>query len=208
MDAIQVLAPLLGVILGGVLSGFTAFFRARQERKRIIATALADLLEVRHRVVGFNLVMDKIQSLAGIPQEVMPTLRNLLDSITPLDTGLDERYNHAVTLLAGIDPVLGFSLRSKQTLPKVLSALRAHAAASNTDLAFYETVEAGLLTAVKPTLDSAVMELARNHSFFTTRKVAQIVGSSTEMQPEMSQFFERVIPSSSTSTPSGSPSAS
>ena len=54
MDAIQIISPLIGVVLGGFLTGIGAYLRARAERKRMVGQALSDLLEVRHHVVGGN----------------------------------------------------------------------------------------------------------------------------------------------------------
>lgn len=192
MEAIQVIAPLLGVVLGSVLAGMGAHWRTRQERKRVIATALADLLEVRHRLVATDTVLRKVRHLSGVAPAAMPGIRNLFDSMLPVDTGLGERYNKAVSLLAGIDPMLAFSLRSKELLPKLITGLRTKAIAEGVDLGMYETFECQLLIAAKPALDKAVLELARSHSLFTLRKVTRYMAKSAGLPDEATQFFEQL----------------
>jgi hypothetical protein len=49
LELLQIALPLLGAVLGSVLFGIGVHFKARQERSRLIASALSDLLEVRHR---------------------------------------------------------------------------------------------------------------------------------------------------------------
>lgn len=192
MEVIQVLAPLLGVIIGSVLAGIGAHWRGRQERKRVIAAALADLLEVRHRLIGFNAFLERIRHLSGVTPAAMPTIRSMFDSMLPVDPGLGERYNKAVSLLAGIDPMLAFSLRSKETLPKLIAGLRTKAIAEGVDLGAYETIESELLKAAKPALDKAVIELARSHSRSTIRKAKRHIAKSAELPDEAAQFLERL----------------
>lgn len=205
MDALQTISPLIGVVLGGLLTGFAAFLKARKDRKRVIAVALADLLEVRHRLVSVDLIIKTIRAQIDIKPDWMPALRNLFDSLLPGEAELDERYNKAVTMLSSVDPVLGFSLRSKNALPRVLGALRNQAASSGADLVMFESVEANLRTAITPSLNSAVVELAYAHSIFTARKVKRLVTKSESLPPEVLQFFEALKlspPSSSSSSTS------
>ena len=72
----------------------------------------------------------------------MPALRNLFESFVLPNDGVDDRYNNAVSLLAGIDPLLAFSLRSKNILPKVFASLRNFAIGTGADLKEFESVEA------------------------------------------------------------------
>ena len=192
MDALQTIAPLVGVLVGGALSGITAQLRARKERKRIIAVALADLLEVRHRLLAANLVIEKVATTAGIKAELLPHLRNFVESMEPVDAGLDERYSNAVSLLAGIDPVLAFDLRSKNVLPKVLSALRGIATSGSADLASFEFFESRLLSAVRPTLNRAVVELARAHSIVTAFKVKRRVQQTETIPADIAKFLNEM----------------
>jgi hypothetical protein len=208
MDALQTIAPLLGVVIGGLLTGVTAYVKTRQARKRVLAVALADLLEVRHRLVSVDLAIRALRDQVPIQADLMPALRNLFDSLLPGEAELDERYNKAVTMLSSIDPVLGFSLRSKNSLPRVLAALRTQAASNGADPALFEAVEASLRTAVTPSLNAAVVELAYAHSFFTGRRVKKMIANSGTLPPEVAQFFETLKPAPlALSTTASSPEA-
>ena len=189
MEALQTLGPLIGVVIGGLLTGVTAYLKARKDRKRVLAVALADLLEVRHRLVSVDLAIKALREQVPIQADLMPTLRNLFDSLLPGEAELDERYNKAVTMLSSIDPVLGFSLRSKNSLPRVLATLRNQAASSGGDLALFESLETSLRSAATPSLNAAVVELAYAHSFFTGRKVKKMIAKSSSLSPEVAQFF-------------------
>ena len=192
MEAIQTLGPLVGVVLGGLLSGIGSQLRARKDRKRIIAAALADLLEVRHRIVAVDLVLQELRVRFKIQPEMLSAARNLFDLIMPPDDSLDHRYDSAISLLAGIEPVLAYSLRSKNTFPRIFSSLRSQASTAGGNMAEFENLENNLRSAVKPKLDEAVLQLARSHSPFTVRKVKKLISSSNTLPPEAEQFFAQM----------------
>lgn len=192
MDALQVIAPLIGVILGGAISGIGGQLRARKERKRVIGLALTELLEIRHNMVAGEYAIKKLMSLARIKPELLPPLRNQIDSLLPSDPYLDDRYNTAVSLLAGIDPVLAFKMRSRNNFPKVLSKIRTAASDSKIDLAVLESFETMLRAAITPSITQSIEQLARNHSFETAYKVKKLIAQSDELSPEGAQFFNQL----------------
>jgi hypothetical protein len=197
MGALEVAGPLLGVVLGGVLTGITAFLRNRKERKRVIALALSDLLEVRHRMVAVELILKKISAVADIQIEQLPQFRAMLESIAPQDPGLDGRYDAAVSLLAGIDPILAFKMRSRNTLPKMFETLRTLATMHDVDPRAFANLEIFLRTAASPQLNVAVVQLARSHSIFTARQVKQLIKKSESIPTVANELFEqfsRTIP--------------
>lgn len=193
-DVLSTITPLIGVVVGGMLTGFTALLKARDERKRLIASALSDLLEVRHRIVSIDLFVKDLRERKGIQAEVMPVLRQMLDSVLPAEPEANARYDKAVTMLAGIDPVLGFTLRSKNLLPGCLAALRAKALAEGVSLADFEALEFGLRAKTMPSLDAAVLELGRSHSRSTHRRVKGIVAKSSEISADMAALVDHIKP--------------
>ncbi len=192
MDALPVIAPLIGVILGSGLTALGAYLRERKERKRTIAVALAELLEIRHRLVAADIIFTQIRTRVEVPEEVMPALRNLFDSLVLLNDGADERYNNAVSLLAGIDPLLAFSLRSKNILPRVLASLRTLAIGSGANLKEFESVESTLRLAVVPNLNKAALDLACHHSWLTKRRIQKHIAQCGELPPEVSQLLDQL----------------
>ena len=194
MDALQVIAPLIGVVLGSGLSGLSTYIRERKERKRTIALALTDLLEVRHHIVAADFTVKALQLRVEVPASALSALRNLLDQISPLDGELHTRYNNAVSLIAGVDPVLAFTLRSKNTMPTLISSLRRLAASAPTEVENFEAIEKVLWSALVPNLDAAVLELAAQHSFSTSRKVKRIVKSAKDEPPEVAALLKSLVP--------------
>jgi hypothetical protein len=191
METLQVVAPLLGVVVGGMLTGITAYLRDRKERKRVIALALADLLEVRHRMVTFEILLKEISNIANVQQEQMPQIRQMLDSVVPQDPGLDDRYDAAVSLLAGMDPVLAFAMRSRNALPKMLALARALATEHAIDPGAFARIEVFLRTQMTPHLNSAVEQLARSHSIFTAHQVKRLIKKSESTPAAAAEFFEQ-----------------
>lgn len=192
MDALSVIAPLVGVILGGALSGLGAFLKERREHKRTIAVALADLLEIRHRLIAIDIVLSQIRQRVEIPSDVIPTLRGFFESLLPPADGLDERYDHAVSLLAGFDPVLAFSLRTKNATPKLLASLRNLAMGSGADLKEFEELESILRSVVTPNINEAVIELAKHHSRHTKNRVLKLIARSDEVPSELTPVLDKL----------------
>jgi hypothetical protein len=203
MDALSVIAPLIGVVLGSALSGLGAYFKHRGERKQTIAIALSDLLEIRHRLVAIDVILGQIRARVDVPPEVMPALRNFFDSFLLPNDGLDDRYNNAISLLAGIDPLLAFSLRSKNTFPRLLGSLRNLAIGSGANLKEFESLESTLRLAVAPNLNAAAIELARHHSWFTRHRVQRLVQSTGAIPSEVTQLLDQLKTLPSTTTPNG-----
>lgn len=202
MDVLSVVGPLIGVVLGSALSGLGVYLKQRGERKRTIAIALADLLEIRHNLVAVDIVLSQMRAHVDVPQDVMPAIRNALESLLLPKDGLDDRYNNAISLLAGIDPVLAFSLRSKNTFPQVMASLRNLAIGSGADMKKIESLEGILRSAVTPNFSAAAIELARHHSWSTMRRVRRLIARSGDIPPAVSQLFGQLrtfeIPSAPT----------
>lgn len=192
MDTIQVISPLIGVVIGGALTGIGSFLRERKERKRLIARTLADLLEVRHHIVAIEVILHELRARIQIPEEAIPVLRTLIDTLIPIDEDVHKRYDEAVSLLAGINPLLAFSMRSKNTLPNLLSAIRGVSADNGATPEQIELFESTILSATSPALDDAVLELARNHSFLTVRKVRKLVENRNQMPAELEALINNV----------------
>ena len=193
-DFLQPFLPLLGVIVGAFSAGFGQLYKVRQERRRAIASALSELLEVRHRVVMLHAFMKHIQQLGSLPPASIPHLRNLFDHFVPLDGKLDARFDDAVTLLASIDPVLAFELRSQNLMPHFLNKLRSLATLAGEDLANFEAYESKLIEAVTPKLDEAVSQLAKYHSMKARREVKLVFAMKDKISERLAPLLEAIEP--------------
>lgn len=192
MDSIQIISPLIGVLLGGALTGVGSYLRARAERKNMIARALSDLLEVRHHIVGIDVVLGEVNNRFTMPEEAIPVLRSLIDRLLPIDQDVHKRYDEAVSLLAGIDPLLAFNIRAKNTVPRLLALMRELSATSGATPVQIELLESTLRSALTPALDCAVLELARHHSFVMTRRVKELISDKGQVPAELEGFFNEV----------------
>lgn len=191
MEFMQTFGPLLGVVVGGLLTGAGAHYKVRAEKKRVVAAALSDLLEARHRIVAVEAVIEEIRRRAEIGPEQMAFIRNLIDAQLP--TGeFEERYDRAVTLLCTVDPVLGHSVRSKQALPSLLGSLRGQAATGGVDLVRFESFERSLLAAALPSINASLRSLAWAHSFTTWLKVRRLIGRPGAMPEAVRQFVDKI----------------
>lgn len=191
MELVQAAGQLIGVLVGALLTGAAAILRARADRRRLIAGALSDLLEVRHQIVGVELMLAEVRKRIQVPAEAFPVIRGLIDSIWPIEPELHKRYETAVSLLAGVNPVLAFYLRSKTALPRVLGSLRALATQSGVNPAEAEALEQTLSSLVIPRLNEAALTLGRHHSVLTWWRVQRLIKNSSTLPLEVTAWFEK-----------------
>lgn len=191
-DFLQPVFPLIGVAVGAVLTGFGQLYKARLERRRVIAIALSDLLEVRHRVVTMNAVLMYIQGQANVSSLAMPHLRNLFEQLLPADNKLDGRYNDALTLLAGMDPLFAFELRSKNTMPEFLARMRALATSAGEGIAEYESTETALIEVLTPAINQAVLLVAKQHSWSTYRRVKKLTDGKESVAERLAPLMDAI----------------
>lgn len=192
MELFKSALPLLGVLIGAILSGIGSFWRVRVERKRTIALALADLLEVRHHVFGIDVVLKEANKRFNVPAEASLVLQNLVEQLSPINADVHKRYDDAVSLLAGIDPVLAFTLRSKNTLPNLLGTLKGLAESAGVSMNDIVRVENTLRHSLAPHLNEAVIELAGQHSFLTKRRVKRLIAKSEELPADVKAIFNQL----------------
>ena len=75
--------PLAGVLLGWVLNELSFAIRIRREDKRIMARALSELLELRHRAFAVKRAKELLLEQFPIPPEVQPVVTQVLETILP-----------------------------------------------------------------------------------------------------------------------------
>ncbi len=192
MKLIELLVPLLGVFLGALITGIGAAWKARAQRKRLIACALADLLEVRHHFLAFEVTVRELKRRFDMPAELAPVLRAFAQKMLPLEPDTHTRYSAAVSVLAGLDPVLAFKMRSKDKAPQLLGMLAEWSKSTGVAPAEVENLTSVLQELVIPSLDEAVVELASHHSWSTKRKVKRVVAKTAETPAELIALLEQV----------------
>jgi len=193
MELFKDLLPLLGVLLGAGLSGISQLYKERQERKQAIAKALTDLLEVRHHIAGINEVLNAFKQKYDIPAEVEALLHSTIEQASPIDPDLHKRYESAVSILSGYDPMLAFSLRSRSTAPHFINSVQSLGSTHGVNGQELGMISSALLsTILVPTMNQAVLKLAAAHTWATRRKVAKYIKKSSGLPVEANVMFAQL----------------
>ena len=192
METLKILLPLFGVLVGGLLTGLSSLLKAISERKKLIATALSDLLEVRHHLMGINVVLTEIKRRFNVPNDVSAQLQLIIEQLSPIDEDAHKRYEAAINLLAGVDPFLAFKLRSKNSLPKIIAGINKLAESNGISQTTVSQASDLLRTSLVPKLNEAVIELAGEHSWATKREVKRYITKSNSLPVEAEAFFKKI----------------
>ncbi len=164
--ALALIGPLLGVVIGWGLKEISEMIRTRREDRKVIGKALADLLEIRHRVVAIPHAMKEITNRLGFPPEFQAVIGVFLSKIAPIEA-ISKRYDDSVNLIAAADPLLAFRLRYKDIASALVEQLRMSAVGQPASAPDWIKVETMLLGNIGPELDKVVLELAWLHSVWT-----------------------------------------
>lgn len=175
-----ILGTVVGVVLGAIAAGGGEWWRRRHERKRALATALADLLEARHHAKMASTVLPLLRARVQLPTEALLPIREILDALLPDSADLHARYDAAVTQLASVDPLLAFDMRAKDTLPTMLRNLRGQLSQRGVTPELLEVFENALLSLTLPAIDDALLGLARAHSQKLLRQVKSYLAKPAE----------------------------
>ena len=192
MNILQLVIPLIGVLLGGIISGFGHWFKARSDRKRTVASALANLLEVRHRIVAVGTVLAEIKKRAPLSPQELQLIEAQFHNHFPMDEEVHDRYKKAIDTLEGIDPVLAFQMRSKNEIPKYLGLLDKLSLENGIDQTASVQMRSFLKEKIIPSLDSSVIKLAGAHSCITKNKVKKLIAKEDEKRNEIGKLFDNM----------------
>lgn len=192
MDALKEILPLLGVLVGAAISGVSHLYKSWQERKRSIAVALTDLLEVRHHMAGIKEVLLAFKQRYKLPAEFDSFIYDAIEQTSPINPELHKRYESSVSMLSGYDPLLAFYLRSKSTAPHLVSSVKGLGSAGGMEASALGELSNTLMSAIAPAMDQAVLKLAAAHSWRTRRKVAEYLKKSSGLAPEANELFAQL----------------
>ena len=119
------LGPVLALVLGWFLGEGSHLLRLRAERRKAIRVALAELLEVRHRVIGHGFLLEQLQNRLNLSAKILIELRSKLPMPLRIDSGVSDRLNAAIAEISRFDAFLAYELRGKDTIGLVEEALNA-----------------------------------------------------------------------------------
>lgn len=182
---------LITLMVGWLLGEASSRRREISSHRQAISRAIADLLEVRHRTFELKAFMDEATKKFKIPPQGQPVILAKLRAILPVADSLAKRYNESVDVVASSDPLLGFRLRSKDALPKVLTSLEQLASQDPAATQAYPQIEAGLLDVIKPQLDDLIIELAKTRGWFTWWKVKKYLRKPSFEQKDVEELLSK-----------------
>jgi hypothetical protein len=191
-NTLNLIMPLLGVLIGSILTGTGSLIRGRLERKRLIARALSELLEIRHQMIGLDRVLTLLASQLKIPPEALPIVRSLVSSIVPIDSKVHQRYEEVVTVLSGEDPLLGFHLRARCSILTFTESMRSSGIEHGVEPAVIEKIGNELSSLIIPELNKVILLVGRKHSIITWWKLNRILNKSDEIPSNIMSFMNTV----------------
>lgn len=174
--------PVLGVAIGWCLNELSQLWRARREDRKAIGRALSDLLLIRHRLLGIPKVVEELSKRLSIPEPAQVLLGHILSSWIPVDA-LTKRYEEAVTLVSGIDPLLGFRLRSQDLVSTLTAQLRAVALNDLGSVSAWPKFDRWFLEQIVPELDRMVLDVARGFSWLAWIRTRRRLKRAFELPP-------------------------
>lgn len=185
------LITIIALVVGWSLNEASHYIRTSKEHKAAIANALSILLEVRFQAVGINCVMNELKT-RGAPDEIIPVIRILLDTVIPNSTALDDEYTESMKTVAKTAPLLAYEYRSRNTIPSFLRNWRSMASEQGMPLKEIEEMESQLNSMIIPRLNELIIHLAEVHSKKSTSAVAEILKNPVEMPKGFSEFLKNV----------------
>lgn len=181
--------PVLTLVGGWFLNETSRLLNTRHEKKNAIGLAIADLLEIRHEFRTIQLVMSEMTARFKLPAEHHPAFKKFIKSFLPQQENLSQRYNDAVSLIASADPILGFSLRSKDKVSSYLQKISNIAPYNDEAAAYFYQIESKLEKIMIPNIEDTVKDLAKFHGPITFIKIWKFLRQPLSVPNEIEEYL-------------------
>jgi hypothetical protein len=186
--------PVLTLIVGWSLNELSHVFRLRREERKPFAQAIADLLEIRHSIRVVSVAITEFKKRFPIPPDAELALRRFFQDFITQNETLRERYNETVSLIASVDPILAFHLRSKDEFTPFLRRLRPLIDSDYQAKPFAAQIEDRLSGAFVDHLERSIIEVAKAHSIMTWWRVRRFLSKRQEIPKEFDEVMSLVQP--------------
>jgi hypothetical protein len=185
------------MILGWSLNELGHRFRATREEKKAYAKAIAELLEIRHNVVGVSNAFEQLRIKLEITEQDWSIAKEIFKDFLPKSDGIKQRYNVAVDLISEINPILGYKLRSKDLWVDIDSELET-LLKLDPNLLQYKSDFLGMFNErVKTSVEKSLFELAKYHGWktrFSMKKFLKKPIYQTEEFDDMTdELFNKIL---------------
>src|SRR5262249_30033050 len=152
--------PVAALVVGFFVREVSDYLRRRRVERAPLGQVLADLLEMRHRLLAVDAVIEMLKVNAA----QQTAARAVLDAILPRVTDAEAKYDAAVRQLAGTRPLDAFGLRAQDMFPVMMANLRALALQDAQQSAAWPEAETLVRKLFLPHLESTIRSLAWSHS--------------------------------------------
>jgi hypothetical protein len=187
--------PLAGVAVGWGLNQCGQWFVFRRDERKPIGRALTDLLEVRHRLLAIPRAVELMAAKLKLPADAHAPLKMALGALFPSNEGLAKRYEESVSLVSGMNPILGFRLRSQDVVGPLLQRLRTMALQDSPQtVTMFSRMEDHLVRQLSPHLELLIRELAREHGWWTWWKIKKRLKQPLEIPEEFWEGILAIVP--------------
>ena len=193
-DLLPLVTLVLGAVLGWVLNQLSQWLLVRRDEKKALARAVADLLEIRHRLLALPKVTEFLSQHFGLPQEGHTLIKVVMSQLMPPDADLSKRYAESVTLVSATNPILGFRLRSQDHVSPVLEQLRKIALSDPRAMVAQAKVEKEILEQLLPNFEKLISELAWSHSILTWWRARQQMKRSFVLPVDFVAGLKTLVP--------------
>lgn len=156
------LLPVLTLIFGWLLSEGSHLLRKRGSHKEAVRLALAELLELRHAMIGNRFLFDEIAKHIKLPASAIFQIKNLLPAPLQNDPALADRFDQALSEVAKHNPFLAFRLRGKNIVNVIEMAFHPHTIEDERFAEFAHRTHEDLYEEILPVLDDAIISTARH----------------------------------------------
>jgi hypothetical protein len=173
------LLSLVNVAFGFLLAQLGGFFTGRRERKKVVSQALTEALEVRNRLFALEGMVDRItDQLGNVAEHQKANIRVFLSSLLPKWDEIHVRYEGCITTLAGIDPLLAYHLRSKDSILPVVNWINSVMGQDPKAAALVGPVMKNLLKTLEPLLNKSILLLAQKKSWWCWYRTRRLLNQS------------------------------
>lgn len=189
---IQYILPVATLIAGWILGEASQVIRKHNEKVQSLNCALADLLEIRHRMRGTQYLVSWFSEKLKFPPEIISILRAHTPDVLKINSDLKIRFNKSLDILAAYDPFLSFYLRSKDSVDELDHFLNAQVKAQPDIGKFGEEMRAHIEQSLLPHLDEAILKTAEQINFVKRIEVEDYLKESEEPPPDMLEVIAKI----------------
>ena len=186
----------LGTLVGFVLNEISYAWRLRREDKRKVGQALSELLEIYRQIGAVPECMEVLRSKipAPIPRQAEFQLRAMFRALIPDVEVLRQRYQAAVTAVAGAFPVLAYELRAKDMFTPIINQISSVVGLPDEiGAGLFVRMEDQMVSEIRPVLKKLIRETATLHGRKTRKEVEEVLMFKSELPRGFDSFLSQAI---------------